>query len=125
MKLFSFIAVLAIVAAVPKARTEPITYVCDYKAYSDEDGLHRVTTPFVLTFLFDTATAKAYMVGNNGSSDLQSFPQRDGITLVEVTGAGNVMVTAITSDGESVHSRTGILAGKIVPSQYYGACRRQ
>jgi hypothetical protein len=98
------------------------TFVCDYKTYSDPEGTHRVNDPFVLTFLIDTQAEKSYMVGNNGSSEVKLFANDDGFTLVEITEAGNVMVTAITYKGKSVHSRSTMMVGDIVPSQYYGSC---
>jgi hypothetical protein len=123
MKIASFVVIAAITFLATRAAAAPITYVCDYKTYSDEKGLHKVAQPFVLTFLFDVATKKAYLIANNGSAEVRPFVQEDGFTLVEVTDVGNIMVTAITKDGRTVHSRTGIILGEIVPSQYYGTCK--
>lgn len=104
------------------ARAAPSTYVCDYKTYGDANGLHKVGRPFILTFLLDASAKKAYLQTDRGSVEVRWLPQESGLTLVEITDVGNVMVTAITTNGQSVHSRTGILSGDIVPSQYYGSC---
>lgn len=107
------------------ATASPATFECDYRTYSDGEGLHKVGEPFRLTFLIDSKAKKAYLIGNNGSSEVEVIQNSDGLTLVEVTGTGNVMVTAITSKGTSVHSRNGIMMGDIIPSQYYGSCKQK
>ena len=60
-----------------------------------------------------------------GSTEVKLIPNTGGLTFVEVTGTGNVMVTVISDDGRSVHSRNGMVLGKIVPSQYYGRCKKK
>ena len=100
----------------------PVSYSCNYTTYSDSDGRHRVTEEFKLTFIVDTSARKAYMIGNNGTAELQIVRNTDGVTLIEVTASGNVMVTAIARNGSSVHSRSTMISEDIVPSQYYGKC---
>ncbi len=101
----------------------PITYVCNYGSYSDEEGNHKAEKEFRLTFILDTENEKAYIVGNQGSEEVAVFPHRlGGISFVEVTSAGNVMATAIDTANNSVHSRNTSLGGELVPSQYYGKC---
>jgi len=107
------------------ARAETTTFECDYKTYGDDKGLHKVEAPFRLTFLIDTSSKKAYIIGNVGSSDVSLVPNAEGLTLVEITSSGNVMTTVITSKGKSVHSRGSIVFGDLVPSQYYGSCRKK
>jgi len=102
-----------------------VTFECDYKTYSDEQGNHKVDKPFRMTFLIDSKAGKAYMIGNAGSSEVEMIPNAEGFTLVEVTGTGNVMVTVIADGGKSVHNRSGIILGDIVPSQYYGTCTQK
>lgn len=104
------------------ALADTMTFECEYTTYSDKTGLHKVDGPFNLTFLIDLSADKAYLIGNNGSAEVVLIPNAGGVTLVETTGTGNVMVTAITKKGESVHSRNGIMNGTIIPSQYYGKC---
>jgi hypothetical protein len=68
---------------------------------------------------------RPYLLGNAGSSEVELIPNTDGISFVEITDSGNVMVTAITKSGEAVHSRNGIMFKELVPSQFYGKCSRQ
>jgi hypothetical protein len=97
------------------------TYHCAYPSYSDETGLHKAKEPFKLTFLVDSKTA--YHIGPLGAEKVSIVPNNHGgLTFVEITQTGNVMVTAISADSASVHSRSTNIAGKIVPSQYYGRC---
>jgi uncharacterized protein YuzE len=101
------------------------TFDCSYASFSDEEGLHATKELFRLTFLLDSDTDKAYMVGNNGSAELSLIANVDGFTLIEVTSTGNVMTTTVTNTGQSVHSRNGILFGDLAPSQFYGECARK
>ncbi len=79
---------------------------------------------FRLTFLVDGP--RAYVVGNNGSERVEQVISGNGPTFIETTATGNVMTTAITLRGQSVHSRgTKMLTGELIASQYYGACRRR
>lgn len=100
------------------------TIVCTYDNYSDAQGKHRVENKFVLTFILDKNTDKAYIVGNQGSDEVAFIPNKfeGGFSFVEITPAGNVMSTAVDSTGISVHSRNTIIDGIITPSQYYGKC---
>jgi hypothetical protein len=107
------------------AAADTVTFDCDYKTYSDPEGTHKVEKQFRLTFLIDSKAKKSYLIGNNGSSEVQLVVNADGFTLVEVTDSGNVMVTAISANGKSVHSRNGIMLGDIIPSQYYGTCMKK
>jgi hypothetical protein len=122
----ALIAVLVLaLGGLNAAKAETTTYECDYPTYSDEKGPHNVKAPFRLTFLMDSSTKKAYLIGNAGSSEVSLLQNSYGFTLVEVTSSGNVMVTAITHKGASVHSRNGMILGELVPSQYYGKCQRK
>jgi len=100
-------------------------FECIYETYSDEDGNHKVKDNFAISFLIDSTAKKAYMLGNLGSIEVELIPNTGGLSFVEVTGTGNVMVTVISDDGRSVHSRNGLVLGKIVPSQYYGKCKKK
>ena len=98
------------------------TYICNYESYSDQDGNHKVTKPFELTFIYDKDANKSYMVGSNGSTDLTHVPSTKQISFIEVTATGNLMTTAIDSKLHSVHSRNSVMFGEMLPSQYYGKC---
>jgi hypothetical protein len=64
-------------------------------------------------------------MGNAGSSEVQIINGTHGISFLELTQTGNVMVTSITNAGDSVHSRNSIIFDKLIPSQYYGKCAKQ
>ena len=94
---------------------------CIYKSYSNMQGNHKDSLE--LNFIIDNEAQESYLLGNNGSAKVVKINGAEGITFIEVTGAGNVMMTAITSESlDSVHSRHSILMGKMIPSQYYGRC---
>jgi hypothetical protein len=103
---------------------EADTIICNYSSYSNENGNHKVTDRFVLTFIVDMTKKTAYMLGSQGTEEVTLIPSGvgEGVSFVEITGVGNVMTTAIDSKGNSVHSRNTIIHGEIVPTQYYGKC---
>ena len=100
------------------------TFIRNYSTYSDANGNHKVTDKFVLTFIVDMTKKTAIMLGSQGTEEVTLIPSGvgEGISFIEITGAGNVMTTAIDSKGNSVHSRNTIIHGEIVPTQYYGKC---
>ena len=104
---------------------ETVTYVCNYPTYSAEDGSHKVKAEFALTFLIDLDSGKGYMIGNNGSEEMHVLFGDEHISFIEITASNNVMSTAITNSGVSVHSRNTVLSGDLVPSQYYGTCEQR
>ena len=122
---FAILIALVTFGLSPIVSAEITTYICDYKTYSDEDGNHAVDKPFVLTFIIDSETGKAYMKGNLGTEDVQIVSGDDSLTFIEITDAGNVMTTTIDPEANSVHSRSPVLFGELIPSQYYGACIAQ
>lgn len=100
------------------------TIICNYYSYSDENGNHKLSETLVLTFIIDKINGAAYAVGRNGKDRVRVIPSgvKGSMSFIEVTGAGNVITTAIGSNGESVHSRNIIINGKITPTQCYGEC---
>ncbi len=101
----------------------PITYICNYDSYSDNEGNHQTKKDFILTFIVDEQEKSAYILGNQGSEKVAHFSHpMGGVAFVEVTGSANIMSTAIDSKGNSVHSRNTSLGGVLIPSQYYGKC---
>jgi hypothetical protein len=101
------------------------SYLCEFPLEASPKGLSKQASPFELRFVVDSNTQKAYLIGNVGSSEIEIIPNTYGVSFVEVTGSGNVMVTAITTAGDAVHSRNGIISKKLLPSQLYGKCSRQ
>ena len=116
-------SVLLLTGASAQAATT--SYVCKFVVEASPKGLAKQASPFELRYVVDSSRRKAYLMGNAGSSEVEIIPNADGISFVEVTNSGNVMVTAITDSGDAVHSRNGIMFKELVPSQYYGKCARQ
>lgn len=107
------------------AQAQIVTYKCKYSLYSDMEGLHQPEEGFLLTFVIDSQLNTAFMTGNNGSSTVAVVNGFDHLNFIEETEMGNVMVTTITSELKSVHSRNSVLFGELVPSQYYGSCEKR
>jgi len=105
-----------------QAHSEVVTYVCDYRLSSDQDGVKSQDKPFILTFMKDSENGKFYVLGNLGTTEVIAIEKETQITFIEVTSTGNVMTTTIDSKLQTVHSRNSVLFGEIVPSQYYGTC---
>lgn len=104
-------------------KAETLTYSCNFTIEATSKGLKNET--FGFSYVVDSETQKAYLVGNAGSSEVQEIANESGVSFLEITGSGNVMVTAITESGDAVHSRNGIMSGKLIPSQHYGKCQFQ
>ncbi len=119
---FSLCAALAFGST---ANAATVSYTCKFSLEASPKGLAKQSPPFELRYVADSATGKAYLLGNAGSSEVQVIANKDGVSFVEITASGNVMVTAITKSGDAVHSRNGIMFNELVPSQFYGKCVRQ
>lgn len=117
-----FIAAVLLPAIAHGATT---SYTCKFPAEATPKGLSKQASPLELRFVVDVSTRKAYLMGNAGSSEVEVIPNTGGISFIEITASGNVMVTAVTNSGEAVHSRNGIMFKELVPSQFYGTCTRQ
>lgn len=115
----------AVLIASFSAQGATSSYTCEFTLEATPKGLSKQARPFELRFVVDPGTKKAYLMGNAGSSEVEIIPNTDGISFVEITDSGNVMVTAITKSGSAVHSRNGIMFKDLVPSQYYGKCALQ
>lgn len=117
---------LAVMVSIPISHAAATSFTCKFPLAASPSGVKNEPKLFELRFVSDDQTKKAYLLGNNGSSEVTPIGnQGGGITFVEVTDSGNVMVTAITASGEAVHSRNGIISGRLIPSQYYGKCTVQ
>lgn len=121
--LYRWFVVAALFPAVAHGATT--SYTCKFSVEATPKGLSKQASPFELRFVVDASTRKAYLLGNGGSSEVEIVPNTGGISFVEITASGNVMVTAVTNSGEAVHSRNGIMFKELVPSQFYGKCTRQ
>tara|TARA_X000000950_G_C13753730_1_gene593759 strand:+ start:467 stop:841 length:375 start_codon:yes stop_codon:yes gene_type:complete len=98
-------------------------YTCIYPNYSSDELKIEKAEDFSLRFLVrDDETAS--MIGNNGAAPVFVYEHPDKINFIELTGTGNIMLTAIDEGLKSVHSRHTVssFAGGLIPSQYYGQC---
>lgn len=123
-RLFVALALLSAIESSALAKDDPTLFTCSYTTFSNEKGLHSAEKGFELRFMIERRTAKSYFIGNNGSTEVKLIRNADGLSFVEITDFGNVMVTAINRSGKSVHSRSSIVLGDLVPSQYYGHCQK-
>jgi hypothetical protein len=87
------------------------------------DGL-QPAKDFVLEFNRDTVTGDAFMIGNNGLTEVFTIEGEEGVTFLERLLSGTVQTTTIANSNIAVHSRHTIISGDLVPSQYYGTCER-
>ena len=118
-----FIACVVFLPSVAEGATA--SFLCKFFLEATPKGVSKQASPFELRFIVDMNTHKAYLMGNVGSSEVDVIPHPDGVSFVEITESGNVMVTAITNAGDAVHSRNGIMLRELLPSQHYGKCSRQ
>jgi hypothetical protein len=125
MKLIVLFFVGFLATFVRSGIAETTTFTCEYLQFSDQNGGHTEKEPFRFSFLLDSDTRKAYLVGNNGSSEIEYRPAADRLVFIEHTASGNVLVTAIARDGQSVHSRHPFVGDKFLASQYYGTCAKK
>jgi len=116
----------ASVAGAPASSSASTTgYLCRFDVEASPRGLEKQSTPFELRFILDNAASKAYLMGNKGSAEVEIVRNVDGVSFIEITKSGNVMVTTVVNKtGAAVHSRNGILFNDLVPSQFYGGCSR-
>lgn len=98
------------------------SFECRFNLEATPKGLAMQTPLFELRFISDDEKKSAYLMGNNGSAEVKIIQNAGGISFVEVTTSGNVMVTTITKSGDAVHSRNTLMQSQLVPSQYYGKC---
>lgn len=104
------------------ANAGTVTKVCTFDRHASPDGFKKLGETFVMTFMTDTDTKKTYVVGNNGSEAVRVEPQGQGVSFIEMTATGNLIVTTVDNHGTAVTSRNIIMAGKLFPSQMYGKC---
>ena len=120
------ILIILVVVTSPVCHASTTSFACSFSNAASPSGVKKESKPFELRFVSDDQTKKAYLIGNNGSSEVTPVENRGGgVTFVEITDSGNVIVTTITSSGEAVHSRNGIISEKLIPSQYYCKCTVQ
>ena len=96
-------------------------FVCVFdKHVSAETSRLSSTNPLRIEFMVD-GTGHAFAVGRN-VYPVRVIPGDNGVTFLEVLVTGAVQTTTMNTEGKAVHSRHTILAGELVPSQYYSTC---
>jgi hypothetical protein len=120
-RLTSVVAILFAASISSDAIAGPMTFECTFPISStfDEGNVEVEKGDFKMQFLVDAD--KAYMIGNNGANEVMTIGNDGGVTFIEVTGTGNVMMTTFNNNG-AVHSRHTIIGETLLPSQYYGTC---
>jgi len=119
----SIFGLLAGIVLATSAHAETTSFKCNFPLAASPDGIEKEAKPWILRFVSDNKTKKAYFIGNNGSTEVTPIVnQGGGVSFLEITQSGNVMVTTITSSGEAVHSRNSNVLGELLPSQRYGKC---
>jgi hypothetical protein len=123
--LYPFLVFLILGNTTTMATAETISYSCSFFIVASPKGLKTEAKAFELKYVIDRSSNKAYIMGNAGSAEVTEIANSAGVSFLEITGSGNVMVTAITTSGDAVHSRHSMDAKKIIPTQYYGKCKKQ
>jgi hypothetical protein len=83
--------------------------------------------PETLSLVFLETPDKAYVLGNNGASEVARVPtDSGGVQFIERTGSGALQLTAIDRNGNAAHSRSTVSSdGLLMAAQHYGRCTRQ
>ncbi|WP_143514460.1 hypothetical protein [Primorskyibacter flagellatus] len=116
----AILAAIAVGLPVPVI-AELVSFDCIYFTACTK-GVECGSANFDLIFRLDTTANKAFVVGNNGLSEVGAYRGASGITFLEMLGSGAVQSTTVASDGSSSHSRNTIIAGTLTASQYVGNC---
>jgi len=84
------------------------------------------TAPEAFSLVFLETPDKAYVLGNNGASEVaRASTDSGGVQFIERTGSGALQLTAIDRNGNAAHSRSTVtFDGLLMAAQHYGSCRR-
>ena len=108
-------------AAMAENTTSVQRFECMFdKHVSTEISRPANTSPLRIEFMVD-GTGHAFAVGRN-VYPVKVIPGSNGVTFLEVLVTGAVQTTTMNTEGKAAHSRHTILAGELIPSQYYGTC---
>ena len=99
------------------------TYQCAFTYWHDDSG-STGKEKMNITFIVDLAANKATVTGNVGTAEVDFVNGVFGISFIEETGVGNIMLTTIEhKSGKAVHSRHFHEPfGGAIYSQWYGKC---
>lgn len=101
---------------------ELLTFDCKYPIASINGEIKKQN--FSIRFIYESKTEKAYLSGNNGTTNVKAIPNLEaGITFLELSETGNVTTSTINFvDLKSVHSRHTMFNKELLPQQFYGKC---
>ena len=98
------------------------TYQCAFTYWHDDSG-STGKEKMNLIFTVDLAANKATFTGNLGTSEVDFVNGVFGMSFIEETGFGNIMLTTIEHEsGKAVHSRHYLDIWGTLYSQRYGKC---
>ena len=98
------------------------TYQCAFTYWHDDSG-STGKEKMNLTYTVDLAANKATFTGNLGTSEVAFVNGVFGISFIEKTAVGNIMLTTIEhKSGKAVHSRHYLDFSGTLYSQWYGKC---
>ncbi len=118
-----FIALGTLLASTLPAIADTLTLRCEFSHYHSGDGDKlKPASDFTLVFKTDTLTGESFLEGNNGLAGVEAVFGETGVSFVERLPTGAVQTTTYSPGGGAVHSRHTIIAGDLVPTQYYGDC---
>ena len=120
----SLILTVALLFSSP-SNAASIVYSCDFPSWSDAEGNHISKTKFAMKFAHDDLTGETSMIDKFGVASVEPVVGTDGITFLKRLLTGGVQSTTIISTGEAVHSRNTMFLGELVPTQYYGTCKKE
>jgi hypothetical protein len=96
------------------------TITCDFYTVASPEGLEEADTGFKgLKFVFKLGDSNGVMLGNAGETPVLVTTTDDSVTFIQLTP----IVTTTTIELKTlkaVHSRNTVLAGQLMPTQYYG-----
>jgi DNA polymerase-1 len=98
----------AALLAIGPLNAEPMTFICNYPNWSDENGNHKSKGEFILTFIIDENSHKAYMLGNLGSVEVLEVKSDGQISFIQQTEKTGAKV-----DLELIETYKSLLNNKI------------
>ena len=116
--------IVALMLIYGTATAKDYRWSCTYSEKASPAGIE--TDAFLkLDFVYDDVTRKGMVFGTDGS-DVDVHMGRFAISFMEKLETGAVQTTVISFAGDSTHSRHTLLSDKdLVPSQYYGQCKKE
>ena len=107
-----------------RSNKSTVSFDCTFTTFSDEKAAQqKQKKPFVLHYVLDTKTKKAYLLGELGSSEASPVAGALGITFIEILPTGAAQTTTINNSSKrATHSRHTLVGTEIWPSQFYGSC---